>query len=95
VNGYPVARAPADQIWQTLETVIEGNYVVSGTNQIIITWPDHVDSFQVQLSRAADALGARRLPYFYRVYGEIHALSVFDPSGVSAMKRMSEQEYSR
>jgi hypothetical protein len=23
------------------------------------------------------------LPYFYRVYGEIHALSVFDPSRAS------------
>jgi hypothetical protein len=95
VNGYRVARAPAGQIWQTLETIIEGNYVVNGANEIIITWPDDVNSFQVQLSRAADALGARRLPYFYRVYGEIHAVSVFDPSTVSAIKLGSEQQYSR
>jgi hypothetical protein len=84
VNGHRVGQAPADPTWQTLELLIEGNYVVDGTNEIVITWPDEVDSSEVQLSRAADALGARRLPYFYRVYGEIHALSVFDPSGVSA-----------
>jgi hypothetical protein len=94
VNGYRMARAPADQTWRTLETVIAGNYVIDGTNEIIITWPDEENASQMQLGRAADALGARRLPYF-RVYGEIHAVSVFDPSGVSAMKRMSEQEYSR
>ena len=95
VNGYRVARASADHTWQTLETIIDGDYVLDGTNEIIITWPDEENAAQVQLGRAADALGARRLPYFYRVYGEIHAVSVFDPSGVSAMKRMSEQEYSR
>jgi hypothetical protein len=95
VNGSRVARAPADQTWQTLETIIEGDNVIDGTNEIIITWPDEENASQVQLNRAADALGARRLPYFYRVYGEIYAMSVFDPSGVSDMKRMSEQEYSR
>ena len=95
MNGYRVARASADHTWQTLETIIDGDYVLDGTNEIIITWPDEENAAQVQLGRAADALGARRLPYFYRVYGEIHAVSVFDPSGVSAMKRMSEQEYSR
>jgi hypothetical protein len=64
--------------------LIESNYVVDGTNEIVITWPDEVDSSAVQLSRAVDALGARRLPYFYRVYGEVHALSVFDPARMSA-----------
>jgi hypothetical protein len=84
VNGHRVAQAPADPNWQTLEMLIEGNYVSDGTNEIVITWPDEVDSSEIQLSRAADALGARRLPYFYAVYGEIHALSVFAPSGASA-----------
>jgi hypothetical protein len=84
VNGHRVGQAPAAPTWQTLELLIEGNYVSDGTNEIVITWPDEVDSSEIQLSRAADALGARRLPYFYRVYGEIHALSVFDPSGASA-----------
>jgi hypothetical protein len=94
VNGFRVARTPADQTWQTLETIIEGNNVVDGTNEIIITWPDDENASEVQLRRAADALGARRLPYFYRVYGEIYAVSVFDPSGVSDAKRMSEQDSS-
>jgi hypothetical protein len=62
----------------------ETAYVVDGRNEIVITWPDEVDSSEVQLSRVADALGARRLPYFYGVYGEIHALSVFDPARMSA-----------
>ncbi len=83
VNGDRIAQAPAYPTWQTLEMVIEGKFVVDGTNEIVITWPDEVDSSEVQLGRAADALDARRLPYFYRVYGEIHALSVFDPSGVA------------
>lgn len=86
VNGSRVARAPADQTWHTLETIIEGNNVVDGTNEIITTWPNEENVSQVQLRRAADALGARRLPYFYRVYGEIYTVSVFDPSGVSDMK---------
>jgi hypothetical protein len=63
--------------------LIDGNFVVDGTNEIVISWPDEVASSGIQLGRAADALGARRLPYFYRVYGEIHALSVFDPSSVA------------
>jgi hypothetical protein len=95
VNGYRVARAPADRIWKTFETIIAGDYVVDGTNEIIITWPEDENAFQVQLAGAADALGARRLPFFYRVYGEIHAVSVFDPSGVCVMKPISEQVYSR
>jgi hypothetical protein len=84
VNGHRVAQAPAYPTWRTLEMLIESNYVVDGTNEIVITWPDEVDSSAVQLSRAADALGARRLPYLYRVYGEIHALLVFDPARMSA-----------
>jgi hypothetical protein len=84
VNGHQVAQAPADPTWRTLEMLIESNYVVDGANEIVITWPDEVDSSEVQLSRAADALGARRLPYFYRVYGEIHTLSVFDAARMSA-----------
>jgi hypothetical protein len=83
VNGHRVLQAPACPTWQTVETLIEGNFVVDGTNEIVISWPDEAGSSEVQLGRAADALGARRLPYFYRVYGEIHALLVFDPSSVA------------
>jgi hypothetical protein len=64
VDGHRMAQALAYPTWQTLEMLIEGNFVVDGTNEIVITWPVEVDSSEAQLGRAADALGTRRLPYF-------------------------------
>jgi hypothetical protein len=85
VNGHRVEQAPVGRGWQTLEIAISSTYVVDGINEIVITWPKEGDSSQVELDRAADALLARRLPRFYRVFGEIHALTVFDPSGSGAL----------
>ncbi len=83
VNGHRVAQAPVEGTWQTLEICILNNYVVDGLNEIVITWPKGEECSEVELNRAADALLARRVPHFYRVFGEIHALLVFDPSGCS------------
>jgi hypothetical protein len=63
--------------------LIKGNYVVDGANEIVTTWPNEVNSSEFQLGRAAVALRARRSPPLCQVYGEIHALSVFDPSRVA------------
>jgi hypothetical protein len=48
VNGHRVAQAPADPTWRTLEMLIESNYVVDGTNEIVVTWPDEVRSNSVE-----------------------------------------------
>jgi hypothetical protein len=84
VNGHPVAHVPVGRTWQTLEFSILSDYVVDGTNEIVITWPKNEDGSEGALARAADTLIARRLPYFYEVFGEIHSLLVFDASGFSA-----------
>jgi hypothetical protein len=84
VNGHLVAQAPAGESWQTLEMFVLGDNVVDGKNEIVITWPNQDERSQVTLDRAADALLARRLPRFYRVFGEIHSLLAFDPFGRAA-----------
>jgi hypothetical protein len=84
VNGHRVAQAPVGESWQTLEIYILNDYVVDGLNEIVITWPNEEECSEAALNRAADALLARRVPNFYRVFGEIHALVVFEPSGCSA-----------
>jgi len=79
LNGHPVAHATAAARWQTLELCVLGDCVADGLNEIVIRWPDEGDSPEGLLDRAADALLARRMPQFYRVFGEIHSLRVFDP----------------
>ena len=79
VNGHRVARVPAGRTWQTLEMSILGNYVADGINEIVITWPNEDEGSEAVLGRAADTLDARRLPHFYRLFGEIYALIAFDP----------------
>jgi hypothetical protein len=54
------------------------DYVADGTNEIAIVWPDDDSCDQSALAAAADALMSRLLPCFYRVFGEIHTLSVFN-----------------
>jgi hypothetical protein len=83
VNGQRVAQVPVGRAWQTLELSILSDCVVDGTNEIVIAWPREDDGAEAALGRVADTLIARRLPYFYRVFGEIHSLLVFDPSGFS------------
>ena len=83
VNGHQLAQAPAEARWRTLEIVISSDFVTDGQNEVVITWPDAGERSEVLLDRAADALLARRVPHFYRVFGEIHSLLAFDPSAVS------------
>ena len=80
VNGRNVAQPLADRTWKTLEARISGDYLVDGLNEVVVVWPDQEDCSETELNRTADALLARRVPRFYRVFGEIHALSVFDLS---------------
>lgn len=79
VNGHRLARAPALATWRTVELIVSSDCVTDGVNEIVITWPDEGESAEVLLDRAADALVARRVPHLYRVYGEIHSLTAFDP----------------
>jgi hypothetical protein len=83
VNGHRVAQAPAAATWQTFEIYVLSHYVVDGLNEIVIAWPNDEEISEAILNRAADAILVGRVPHFYRVFGEIHALLVFDPSGRS------------
>ncbi len=58
--------------------------MTDGLNEIVISWPEQGEESEVLLNRAADALLARRMPRFYRVFGEIHSLRAFDPSAAAA-----------
>ena len=84
VNNHRLAEVPAGPTWQTFEISILGDHVVDGMNHITITWPDEEYCEEIELHNAADAIAARRLPYFYRVFGEIHALQAFDALECSA-----------
>lgn len=81
VNGHRVAEAPVERTWQTLEVSVLGNCAANGLNEIVLAWPDGDHCPEAALNEAADAVAARRLPHFYRVFGEIHSLVVFDASG--------------
>lgn len=87
VNGHRLAHAPVSKTWQTLELNILNNYVVDGLNEIVITWPNGDGYSETALNWAADALQARQVPQFYRLFGEIHSLLVFDPPGYASSLR--------
>jgi hypothetical protein len=76
VNGSRLAELPAEPNWCTRRIFVPNEYIVDGLNKISIAWPTHEPTTDVLLSEAADSLLAMRLPYFSRVFGEIHTLSV-------------------
>jgi hypothetical protein len=77
VNGHRAAQLSGSRTWQTQEISVLGVCVVDGMNEIIVTWPDDDGCDEAAAHRVADALlAAGPLPFFYRVFGEIHALSV-------------------
>jgi hypothetical protein len=80
VNGHTIVQAQTRAGWQTLEVIVSGDRVVEGMNEIAVIWPEGNRRSELLLEQAADALGARRLPYVYEVFGEIHSLSVSDRS---------------
>ena len=80
VNGRRVAELPAGQTWCTRRISVPSDCIVDGLNEILISWPTEEPPSDVLLTEAANSLLAMRLPYFFRVFGEIHGLSVSDPS---------------
>jgi hypothetical protein len=76
VNGGRLAELPAEPNWCTRRIFVPNEYIVDGLNKISIAWPTDEPTTDVLLSEAADSLLAMRLPYFSRVFGEIHTLSV-------------------
>ncbi len=84
VNGQTMAQVAASRSWRTLELSVLGEWIVDGSNEVVVTWPEQDDSSAEALSRAADLLTAKQLPRFYPVFGEIHSLLVFDSGGSPA-----------
>ena len=76
VNGSRLAELPAEPTWCTRKIFVPNEYIVDGLNKILIAWPTRESTADVLLSEAADGLLAMRLPYFSRVFGEIHTLSI-------------------
>jgi hypothetical protein len=76
VNGNRTAELPAEPTWCTRRIAVPNDYIVDGLNKISIAWPTDEPPSDVLLNEAADSLLAMRLPYFSRVFGEIHTLSV-------------------
>jgi len=76
VNGSRLAELPAEPTWCTRKIFVPNEYIVDGLNKILIAWPTREPTADVLLSEAADGLLAMRLPYFSRVFGEIHTLSI-------------------
>ena len=76
VNGNRAAELPAEPTWCTRRIAVPNDYIVDGLNKISIVWPTDEPPSDVLLNEAADSLLATRLPYFFRVFGEIHTLSV-------------------
>jgi hypothetical protein len=76
VNGNRTAELPAEPTWCTRRIAVPKDYIVDGLNKISIAWPTDEPPSDVLLNEAAAGLLAMRLPYFSRVFGEIHPLSV-------------------
>lgn len=76
VNGSRLAELPAEPTWCTRRIFVPNEYIADGLNKISIAWPTDEPTADVLLTEAADSLLAMRLPYFSRVFGEIHTLSV-------------------
>jgi hypothetical protein len=76
INGSRLAELPAEPTWCTRRIFVPIEYIVDGLNKISIAWPTHEPTADVLLTEAADSLLAMRLPYFSRIFGEIHTLSV-------------------
>ena len=81
VNGRPVAEVVARQDWATHQVLVPGDCVSDGVNEIVISWPPQPDSCEEALRRASDLLLEGQLQYFHYIFGEVHSLTVFDPSG--------------
>jgi hypothetical protein len=84
VNGHRLAQAPAGRSWQTITLSIPASRLVEGMNEIVVGWPDGEDCSEAELCRAAEALVTKQSPVLYRIFGEIHTLSVSVPDGISA-----------
>ena len=76
VNGNRIAELTAEPTWRTRRIAVPRDYIVEGLNKITIAWPTDEPHSDVLLNEAADGLLAMRLPYFSRVFGEIHTLSI-------------------
>ena len=80
VNGRRIAELPASSSWCTQKIAVPSDCILDGVNEIVISWPAEDQASDVLLAQAADALLAKRLPYFHRIFGEIHSLSIADAS---------------
>jgi hypothetical protein len=80
VNGSRVAALPAERTWCTQTVPVPEKYLDEGLNEISIFWPADAIPSGALLTDAADSLLATRLPYFFRVFGEIHSLTIADRS---------------
>jgi hypothetical protein len=76
VNGRRIAELAAERTWCTRRISVPNYYIVAGLNEILICWPTEEPPSEILLTEAANSLLAMRLPYFSRVFGEIHTLSV-------------------
>lgn len=83
LNGHRLADLPAARTWRTWKLSVSSDCVNRGQNEILISWPTEEVPSDVLLNEAATHLLAMRLPYFHRVFGEIHTLSVADRSGMA------------
>lgn len=79
VNGHRIAELPAERTWRTRRISVPNNCIVDGLNEISISWPTEEEASAGDLlDEAANSLLAMRLPYFYRIFGEIHTLEIAD-----------------
>jgi hypothetical protein len=92
VNGHSVAQESATGAWQNLEATVPGQFVLEGMNEIAIVWPDGDRDSKVLLEKAAEALVARRLPYFHEIFAEIHSLTASDPSWAAGAAHAATHE---
>lgn len=76
INRAAIGDWPVNKQWRTIEVEVPGNVLSDGMNEVILSWPDEDDCEGAQIERAADMLTRFRLPYFYRVYGEVHSLTI-------------------
>jgi hypothetical protein len=97
VNSRHVAELPSRPTWCTSDISVAGDWIAEGVNEIVISWPTEEPPSEIVLGHMADELAAQRLPRFFRVFGEIHTLSVSVPprSAASSFKVAAAVEATR
>jgi hypothetical protein len=73
-NGHLVAEMPVTEEWRRHTVTVDGSFVRSGSNEVLITWPAPATDARRHADDAARRLDRHEIPCLLQVFGEIDCL---------------------